>query len=184
MHAGSSKSETTLDTQHSRLHVGVSASCSHDGPSHIQVRRHRRTQFLSGRQQPSCLYIFAAALSADRSFQQLTVAVEAKVVSCPFIETPVACAVLEPIVCFIDAKHGSGALLRGVPLPVKARAAWCSRDRAVRQPASMDAPHGSSPYFLLDWGLRLRRSTPVRHAPPSLIPQHPSPGSPSRTYRR
>jgi hypothetical protein len=64
-----------------------------------QVRRHRRTQFLSGRQQPSCLYIFAAALSADRSFQQLTVAVEAKVVSCPFIETPVACAVLEPIVC-------------------------------------------------------------------------------------
>ena len=66
---------------------------------------------LRGRQQPGCLYMPAATLGAEWLLQLLAVVVGGGVVRCPFIETLVACAMVKPIVCFINFYTGVAAFL-------------------------------------------------------------------------
>jgi hypothetical protein len=66
---------------------------------------------LRGRQQPGCLYMPAATLGAEWLLQLLAVAVGGEVVRCPFIETLVACAMVKPIVCFVNFYTGVAAFL-------------------------------------------------------------------------
>jgi hypothetical protein len=54
----------------------------------------------------------AATLGAEWLLQLLAVAVGGEVVRCPFIETLVACAMVKPIVCFVNFYTGVAHFLQ------------------------------------------------------------------------